>query len=44
MGQKPKNRDFDPDALIYDRVNMKILNDYSYKPPQKFLECSGGVT
>ena len=33
--KKPKNRDFDPVVPISGRVNIKILNCYILKPPQK---------
>ena len=41
--KNPKNRDFDPDVPISARVNIKILNKYGLKPPQKiFGELWGG--
>ena len=41
--KKPKNRDFDPVVPISGRVNIKILNCYILKPPQKiFWRIRGG--
>ena len=40
--KKPKNRDFDPVVPISGRVNIKILNCYSLKPPQKIFGGSWG--
>ena len=41
--KKPKNRDFDPVVPISGRVNIKILNCYILKPPQKnFWRILGG--
>ena len=41
--KKPKNRDFDPVVPISGRVNIKILNCYILKPPQKnFWRVVGG--
>ena len=41
--KKPKNCDFDPVVPISSCVNIKILNCYILKPPQKIFEDPGGA-